>query len=366
MTMTKNAQPWPLATNRPDPMLSSAPNALRPEDQAVLPGQTCLGVAEIVPMLREFHIDVDPIIRRAGLDPKTFENGPVSIPFAAFGRLLSLSAASTGRPDFGLLVGARTTLSSLGYVGRLMQHSETVGDALRHLADDMDLLDRGAVPTLTMTGNISLFTYSVHERSTNAEQISETVLAVVVSLIRALSGDEWNPTEVLLPHSLPAKCEPYRQHFRAPVRFNQEVAAIVLPARDLEFKIADADPLLRTMLNAKIKLMKTTLGANLSDEVRRLLRIRLTGEHCTAQETAEKLSMHRRTLSRHLKRSGSGYRTIANEVRFDIARQLLEDTTISLVQVATILGYSEASAFTRAFERWSGQSPSAWRSANYH
>jgi AraC-like DNA-binding protein len=57
-----------------------------------------------------------------------------------------------------------------------------------------------------------------------------------------------------------------------------------------------------------------------------------------------------------------GYRAITNEIRFEIARQLLQDTQVPLAQIAAALGYSEASAFTRAFRRWSGQTPTAWRS----
>jgi AraC-like DNA-binding protein len=67
--------------------------------------------------------------------------------------------------------------------------------------------------------------------------------------------------------------------------------------------------------------------------------------------------MHRRTLFRRLRGAGTGIRELTNEVRFEIARQLLRNTRISLVQVAADLGYSEASAFTRAFRRWSGQTP---------
>ena len=75
--------------------------------------------------------------------------------------------------------------------------------------------------------------------------------------------------------------------------------------------------------------------------------------------------MHRRTLSRRLKDGGSGYRGITNEIRFEIARQLLGDTEVPLGQIAAALDYSEASAFTRAFRRWSGETPTAWR-ARHH
>jgi AraC-like DNA-binding protein len=76
---------------------------------------------------------------------------------------------------------------------------------------------------------------------------------------------------------------------------------------------------------------------------------------------AQLFSMHRRTMSRHLRMEGLAFRQVANEVRFEIACELLENTDMALSQVAAALKYSELSAFTRAFRRWSGQSPSAWR-----
>jgi AraC-like DNA-binding protein len=78
------------------------------------------------------------------------------------------------------------------------------------------------------------------------------------------------------------------------------------------------------------------------------------------------LTMHRRTLSRRLKGSGTGYRTITNEIRFGIARQLLQDTQVPFADISAALGYSEASAFTRAFRRWSGQKLTAWRDEGPH
>ena len=74
--------------------------------------------------------------------------------------------------------------------------------------------------------------------------------------------------------------------------------------------------------------------------------------------------MHHRTLSRHLAREGVTFQQIADEVRFAIARDLLANTDIALDQISVMLRYSEPSAFTRAFRRWSGQPPSAWRASH--
>ena len=343
----------------------TVPSPVQAEPRRTLPpGYIHLGVAkEVAPALREFGIDPDPVIREAGLDPRLFDDGANIILHAALGRLLTLSVAHTNCPHFGLLVGQRATILSLGLVGRLMQHSETLGDAMRALVSSLSIQNRGAVPSLTISGDMALFTFSVYQpEAESADQISDGSLAVAVNAIRSLCGADWNPTEVFLPRAAPADQTPYRRHFRVPIRFNQESATLVFPAGDLERRVAGANPILRDMLDEKIQQLKGAQGCEFSDDIRRLLRTRLTSHHCSAEDIAELLAMHRRTLSRRLKGSGIGYRGITNEIRFEIARQLLQDTQVPLGQIAAALGYSEASAFTRAFRRWSGQTPTTWRS----
>lgn len=333
--------------------------------RAIPPGHIHLGVAkEIVPVLRGFGLDPDPIIREAGLDPRLFEDGANVIPHAALGRLLTLCVAQTRCPHFGLLVGARATILSLGLVGRLMQHSETVGDAMRTLVSSLSIQNRGSVPSLTVSGDIALFTFSVYQPATESvDQITDGSLAVAVNALRAVCGNEWRPLEVLLPRAAPEDPEPFLRHFGAPVRFDRELATLIFAAHDLARKVAGADPLMRAVLEERIKGMKGPSASAFADEIRRLLRTRLTSDHCTAEDIAGLLEMHRRTLSRRLKGSGMDYRAISGQIRFEIARQLLEDTKVPLVEIAAALGYSEASAFTRAFRRWSGQSPLAWRTS---
>jgi AraC-like DNA-binding protein len=327
------------------------------------PGYIHLGVSkEIVPTLRELGVDPDLVIRAAGLDPRLFDDEMSVIPFAALGRLYTLCVAHTGCPHFGLLVGRRASILSLGLVGRLMRHSHTIGDAVRALVSNLSTQDRAVVPSLTSRDGTVLLTFSSYQADTRSvEQILDAAVGVTVNVLRTLCGPDWKPGEVLLPRTIPADQALHRHHFRAPVRFNQESASIVFPARDLDLRIAGADPLLRAMLEEKIQHLKGAQGVEFSDDIRRLLRTRLTSTRCSADDIAELLTMHRRTLSRHLKSSGMGYRAITNEIRFEIARQLLQDTQVPLAQIAAALGYSEASAFTRAFRRWSGQTPTAWR-----
>jgi AraC-like DNA-binding protein len=102
--------------------------------------------------------------------------------------------------------------------------------------------------------------------------------------------------------------------------------------------------------------------SSLIEGVRRVLQTELLKDTCSVAVIARLFSMHRRTLHRHLRMEGVAFRQVANEIRFEIACDLLANTEMTLGQIAAALRYSEPSAFTRAFRRWSGQTPSAWRS----
>jgi len=96
--------------------------------------------------------------------------------------------------------------------------------------------------------------------------------------------------------------------------------------------------------------------------VHHLLETEVLNPHCSAASVAHLLTIDRRTLNRWLNAHGTAYRQVANTVRFEIARRLLAEPSLTIAQVAAMLRFSEPSAFTRAFQRWSGgQTPSAWR-----
>jgi len=80
---------------------------------------------------------------------------------------------------------------------------------------------------------------------------------------------------------------------------------------------------------------------------------------------AEIFGIHRRTLNRRMRARGLTFQELVEEVRYDIARQLLRETDLAIVAIAAVLDYADAAAFTRAFRRWSGTTPAAWRKDHY-
>ena len=165
-----------------------------------------------------------------------------------------------------------------------------------------------------------------------------------------------------MPRRAPTDQSPYRFFFGSDVRFDQETAALVLPARLLSTRLTGSDGEVRGALERSLQTVETNARPDLTEDLRQMLRAEMRSGRCSADAMAQRLVMHKRTLTRHLKAAGTSFRTVADEVRLEVARHLVADTDIPLAQVSAALDFSEPAAFTRAFQRWSGVSPSLLRS----
>src|SRR5215207_3472959 len=322
-----------------------------------------LGLASaVLAVLGELRTDPQSILDDAGLSHRLLKDRHYRLSAAALGRLLSLCIEHTHCPHFALLVGQKIKLSALGELGALMKVSETFGGALRVLETYRRLQSSGAVLHLERDGDQAVLSYLPYESEAGAGLIAECALASLTQVLRDLGGPDWALTDVLIPRRAPADQSPYRSFFRSCVRFDQEVAALIFPAKLFSMRLVGSDAEVRRTLEHNLQTVGAKLPPDLIEDLRQMLRTKMPKGRCSANDMARNLGLHKRTLSRHLKAAGTGFRTVANEVRFDVARHLVADTNIPLAQVSAALDFSEPAAFTRAFQRWSGVSPSRLRS----
>jgi AraC-like DNA-binding protein len=268
----------------------------------------------------------------------------------------------TGCRHLGLLIGQQGGLHSLGLVGLLVKYSPDVGTALRSLVRYSHLHVRGATPTLTLDGHSAMLGYEIHQPRVEAtEQTGDGAIALLFNVMRTLCGPDWKPVEVQFAHRRPENVAPYRRFFRAPLIFDVDQYAVVFAADWLSRQLPDTDPQLRRLLQKQIDALEVRHGGDFLEQVRSVLRSALVAGHSTADQVAALFSMHARTLNRRLNASGIGFRELVDEGRFEIARQMLGDSAMNVRQIAAMLDYADASAFTRAFRRWSGTTPARWR-----
>lgn len=331
-------------------------------------GDLRLGAVHAIPaVLREFGIAPARVLRNVGLDPAAFDDWERRIGFASLGRLLDDCVEATGCPHFGLLVGQHfDPAATLTLLGDVMRHSETVGAALRALVRFQHITDRGAVPMLLEPSPTrAIFAYSIYYHDTPAAaQIYDGGIAIGQGIMQMLCGPRWRADEVALARSAPADTAPYRRFFGCRVRFDAELSGLSFPARLLRQPVPGADAARYAALQQALRERSAAALGSFAEQVRRALPPMVyTGTAHIAQVSAL-FDLHERTLRRMLAAEGTTFHRLATEARFEVARQLLGETQLSLSDIAATLGYSADSAFSRAFRLWAGATPGGWRAAH--
>ena len=330
-------------------------------------GDTPVRVASVwaIPtVLRKLGADPDKVLAEVGLDTTTFDNPDNLISFAARSRLISHCVARTGCGHFGLLVGQEGGLHSLGLVGLLARQAPDVGTALQHIVRYFHLHAQGSMPGVAIEDGMAMMTFRVYQANTLAiDQIADGALAIEFNIMRTLCGPDWRAIEVRFAHHRPADVQPFRRFFGAPVRFEAERNAVVFAAEWLDRRTPGVDSELRLLLQQQIDALEVRHGDDFPARVRSALRSTLITDHSSADQVAKLFSMHSRTLNRRLRIAGTSFRELVDEIRFEIACQSLEYTSLDVNRIADLLNYADASAFTRAFRRWSGTTPALWRAS---
>jgi AraC-like DNA-binding protein len=313
-------------------------------------------------VLRSLGADPAEILSEAGFGLKLFNDPQNQISFAARGRLLAHCVARTGCRHLGLLVGQQSGLHSLGLVGLLVKYSPDVGTALRNLVRYFYLTVRGPMVTLAAEGGSAIFGYHIHQPHVEAtDQVGDASVAAMFNIMRGLCGPDFKPAEAWFAHSKPEDVEPFRRFLKVHLRFDAEHYALVFSASWLDRALTEADRELQHLLQRQIATLEAQHGDDLRQQVRSILRTAVPAGRSKADQIASLFSMHSRTLNRHLNALGTSYQDLLDEIRYEIARQVLEDSSMDVSELAAFLDYAGARSFIRAFRRWSDTTPAHWR-----
>jgi AraC-like DNA-binding protein len=293
-------------TRAGSPMASGSEEDWKSRADPVDPGQRVGPLVALPDMLREFGVDPEELLRDRGLPADALASAERRIPYFQLGRLLKSAAERTGCEYFGLLLGQRLGLRHMGTLGEMAGNASTVGESVRTMAVHQRLFSRGALAFVLTEG------------------------------------------------SRPRSTAPYRRALPARIEFNAEFTGMRFSSALLQQKIPGAD-------RHRFRLFEGQIAAtgrnSLLNDVRRALRLQMIHGGAANDRVAQTLEMHRRTLHRRLRESGTTFRQVLDEVRYDTARHFLHTTDMPLMEITISLGYSDVTAFTRAFRRWSGVAP---------
>jgi AraC-like DNA-binding protein len=287
------------------------------------------------------------------------------IPLDKYLALLELGAEVSGDPHFGLHFGARHAFVTAGLLSYIMRNSPSVGAALSNTMRYVRLHVDATELSLAFAGPEARVVYRLTDPTIRpCRHYDELLMVCFLRFIRLGVDDGWAPRVVHFRHAAPGDLGPCQRLFGAPVRFGESDNAMLFDRNLLGRAIRTADHQLLPILEEHAQAVLAELPAprdDLDGRLKRFLIGALPNDAGGVSAAARALGMSTRTLQRRLRQRGIVYARLVDEVRRHLSSKYLADGSLSLGEIAYLLGYSESSAFNRAYRRWTGRTPSADR-----
>ena len=304
------------------------------------------------------------IEKALGFSEEELAHDEIKIPIQNHIKMLKKGSVFLG-PGIAIEMGVMASPEIMGVLGQIMKNCQNLKEATHQFIRFQNLYFGVSRFKFKVEGNrgfiITSIDYPVSEY--DKQLINEVNLAACVACVRKLIGTEFVPKEMRFSHKKPEYVELYKQHFRCSLKFNQQEDAIVIDRKLGEETIPESYPYLKNILleYAEELLAKLAIGKQFQDEVKRVIADLLPKGLVDIERVSEKLNMSRWTLTRELKKEGTTFKDLLVVLRKEFAMNYLENKKLSTTEIAFLLGYSEASAFHRAFKSWTGKSPNEYR-----
>jgi AraC-like DNA-binding protein len=333
-----------------------------------VPGKDCqavrttLGtwVKAICRALEASGCDSTALLAEAGFDVKALDGPTVRCPLTQTARLWGLAVAATGDPAFGIKVAShikQTTFHALGYG---LSASSTLKEAFERVQRFCHVASDAIEYEFSRHG--SEYHFVIEPAGPVADESVDALVAAYLRMCRSLIGHDYSPLRIEFRRARPSGIEDFERLLRAPLQFGAARTRLVFDCEAIERPLEGGNPELARHNDAiALQYLAQIERDNLQGRVRDVLTQRLARGEPSQEDVAELLNMSPRTLQRKLGDGGTTYKEILDETRRVLALAYLSAPRHSVSDVTYLLGFSAGSSFTRAFRRWTGQSPSDWR-----
>lgn len=318
--------------------------------------------AQLVLLAERFGVDTEQLLREAGIERSVLEQADGRISPASSIALTRRALELTGEPALGFYYGLQLKLSSHGSVGMLAMSSATLGDAMQVLIRFVSL----RAPNLRFVHydegeHVALELVDTLPEGAQRAFVVESLFTALMQMARTLLG---RPIAGIVELAFPEP--PYFPRFAhlwpGPARFQQTRNRLLLPASRMNDALQMADSVAARQIEKECEqeLARRTQPDSLLSELRRQV-LAQRDSFPSLEEIAKQRHVSERTLKRQLQARGTTYRHFLDEIKRERAVVLLQNPQLGAQQVGQALGYADPANFHRAFRRWFGVSPDAWR-----
>jgi len=315
-----------------------------------------------VRLARGHNVDPLPLLVKAGIDSAVISDFNARIAnenVHAFYRLLADEIPS---PNFGLDAGKYWHPSQMGALGYAWMTSSTLRSAFERLVRfSRTVLGTVNVVIEESATSLSLIFDFSNEAFAPAFRLTGN-RAIILAMIQCNAGPDFHPEAISFTHEPPKNKRDFDDLFHCPLTFNAEVDSLTISLEEADKPCSCSNKQLAQLHDQVLIKYVTKLDKNnIVEKVKLAITDALSEGKCSDSVIASRLYMSQRTIQRCLKENNTTFKKLINEVRQELADTYLSDSSLTLTEISFMLGFSETSAFSRAFKRWEGRSPSDYR-----
>ncbi len=325
------------------------------------PRTRAVAVNSIYSALRKAGVDTSKFFKELGISETLLRNEGSWLPHEKESQIYEKAAIECDDQFFGFHLGTAVDPRDLGALAYVGLFSHDLNDALRNIeryyyvatnAYQMKVAEHGDTVTISYFPQRPSF-----DRLRQGIEFSSTAL---ISAYRTFVGQQLNPTEVRFAHVFDGDADRLRDYYNCSVRFGCEFNEIDYPRSALALPISSRDDRLLGILKEycdEVFFEHTQRVKDLRGRVEEKILEHLSSGRAKVGLVAAELGMSERTLARRLDAMGTSFSNLLEELRRDLALRYIRRSELQLVEIAFLLGYSNQSAFSNAFRRWTGQTP---------
>jgi AraC-like DNA-binding protein len=320
-------------------------------------------VCQWLEILESFGANRATLVRLLECDESYLLGRDNRIPTRCHNAMLHAGAEETGIPGIILLAGSRATAESLGVVGHLMKNCATLLDAGQQIARFATVLSETGRWNVSKNQRRFEICYTKAKKADFHPEIEEASLSSCIGVLRDLSAAAIIPLEVRFSHPDPGYANVYKKVFGISVQFDQPECLLSISEDDAHRAIPSHQSYTHALLESHAEALLQKLGDDDSAVSRasQLVASHLAEGRVDIEWISGQMHMSRWTLTRHLKQEGVTFNDLVRDIRSKLAQSYLHDRKMSITEIGFLLGYSEPSAFQRAFRGWYKCTPSEFR-----
>jgi len=310
----------------------------------------------------ELEFDPIPLLKKHAIEPATLNEFNAKIPLESVTALLEETAIVSKRQDFGLLMGSHWGFDKIGPLSMVVLACKTFEDLINKLMNYANAVNLGFQYRLSRQSNYVTAEFNVNTaKQFQSIQTIELFLSRYITLSKHCIGQNWAPKAFLFQHKQNTDKDAYRAILSRVPTFEAELNGMVFDEIDLSLRTDINEDFMHQKIDEYMSGLITQPNISLTEK----LKLAITdsygrGEMPELQKLCRQFSVSSRTLQHKLNVEGTSFRQILSDVQANIALTLLSQQHLEVSAVSDLLGFSEVSAFSRAFKKWHGQPPSSY------